>query len=83
MMKNKRHLIAVRDASGNVVETIQRVLRSEQIGNFNPMFCIYKKTWTLVQSDEGDISDPFRRTEKYLATLFIVPRNPDQQIANA
>ncbi len=54
-----------------VVETIQRKLRAEQIGNFNPLFCTYKGKRTLVHSDEGDISDPFRRQESYLQTLFI------------
>ncbi len=54
-----------------VVETIQRKLRAEQIGNFNPLLCTYKGKRTLVHSDEGDISDPFRRQESYLQTLFI------------
>ena len=53
------------------VETIKRVLRAEQIGNFNPVFCTYKGKRCLVQSDEGDLSDPFRRTEEHLKTLYI------------
>lgn len=54
-----------------VVETIQRTLRAEAIGNFNPIFCTYQGKDRLVQSDEGDVSDPFRASEEYLKTLFI------------
>ena len=53
------------------VETIERVLHAEQIGNFNPVFCTYKGKQCLVSSDEGDLSDPFRRTEEYLKVLYI------------
>ena len=56
----------------SVVGTIQRKLRAEQIGNFNPLFCTYKgNKRTLVHSDKGDLSDPFRREESYLTKLFI------------
>lgn len=69
-MRNK-HTIQVRDAIGKPCKTIRRVLRAEMIGNFNPLFCTYQnKTW-LVKSDDGDLSDPFRRDESY--TLFISP----------
>lgn len=54
-----------------VVETITRKCWAESIGNFNPIFCRYKNKRTLVHSDEGDLSDPFRATEDYLKTLFI------------
>lgn len=55
-----------------VVDLIRRVLRSEQIGNFNPFFCTYKgDRRMLVNSNEGDVSDPFRRKEKYAASFFI------------
>ena len=54
-----------------LLETINRVLRAESIGNFNPIFCTYKGKRTLVHSEEGDLSDPFRRDESYLQTLFI------------
>ena len=71
-MKNKRHLIQVRDASGKRLRTIQRVVRAEQIGNFNPIFCTYKNNKRLlVQSDTGDVSDPFRRTKEHLEHLFV------------
>ena len=53
------------------IEKIQRVLRMEQIGNFQPIFCIYKSLRCLVKSLEGDISDPFRREESYLNKLYI------------
>jgi len=51
---------------GKFIETIKRVLRAEMIGNFNPIFCTYKKTSRLVQSTQGDLPDPFRRDESYL-----------------
>lgn len=54
-----------------VVETITRKCWAESIGNFNPIFCRYKNKRTLVHSDDGDLSDPFRREEGYLKTLFI------------
>lgn len=54
-----------------IVETIARKPWLECIGNFNPMFCRYHGKRTLVNSDRGDISDPFRRDESYLSTLFI------------
>ena len=62
---------------GEVIETIERVLHAEQIGNFNPVFCRYRgKDW-LVSSREGDLSDPFRRTESYLSELFIEVGQPE------
>jgi hypothetical protein len=69
----KKYSIQVREkGTGKVIETIQRILRSEQIGNFCPMFCTYKgNTRCLVQSDAGDLSDPFRREESYETSLFI------------
>jgi hypothetical protein len=55
-----------------IIERIKRVLKAEQIGNFNPLFCRYKNNKrVLVHSDEGDLSDPFRRNEEYSKTLFI------------
>lgn len=57
------------------VETISRVLRAESIGNFCPLFCTYKgNNRCLVQSDEGDVSDPFRRNENYASSFFIVEK---------
>jgi hypothetical protein len=55
----------------DVVETVKLTLRAEQIGNFNPLFCKYKGKRMLVHSDEGDLSDPFRREESYAKSLFI------------
>jgi hypothetical protein len=57
---------------GESLGIIKRTLRAEQIGNFNPIFCTYKGKRTLVKSKAGDISDPFRRHESYLSSLFIV-----------
>ncbi len=67
----KKFSIQVRK-NGTVVDTVNRVLRSEQIGNFNPLFCTYNKNKRcLVHSDEGDLSDPFRRTEEYAKSFYI------------
>lgn len=55
----------------NIVETISRKPWLESIGNFTPMFCRYKGKRTLVHSDAGDLSDPFRADASYLKTLFI------------
>jgi hypothetical protein len=65
-----KHAIEVRKADGTKF-TIKRQLRAEQIGNFNPIFCTYQGKRILVQSDDGDLSDPFRREESYLKTLYI------------
>ena len=54
-----------------VLDTIHRVLRAESIGNFNPVFCTYRGRRTLVHSDAGDLSDPFRANESYLNSLYI------------
>ena len=56
---------------GDIVGRIQRVVRGEQIGNFNPFFCTYKGKKTLVKSRNGDISDPFRRDPSWLHNLFV------------
>jgi hypothetical protein len=68
---SKRYNIEVRDANGAPVKTIKRKLRAEMIGNFNPFFCTYNRNEYLVKSDDGDLSDPFRRDESY--KLFIAP----------
>jgi hypothetical protein len=56
---------------GELIETIKRKPWMETIGNFNPMFCRYKGKREIVKSFDGDISDPFRRDESYLKTLYI------------
>ena len=61
---------------GAAIATIKRILRAEQIGNFNPIFCTYKGKRELVNSREGDLSDPFRREENYADTFYIVPKVP-------
>ncbi len=63
--------IEVRDKDQNVIKITERALRSEAIGNFNPMFCTYENQKCLVHSDSGDLSDPFRREAEYLNHLFI------------
>lgn len=54
-----------------VVEIIKVALRTEAIGNFNPVFCTYRGRRTLVHSDAGDLSDPFRVLPEYALSLFI------------
>jgi hypothetical protein len=54
---------------GEKIGTIYRVLEGRCIGNFNPLYCRYKNKSHLVKSYDGDLSDPFRRTENY--RLFI------------
>lgn len=56
---------------GKEIEKIKRVLRAEQIGNFNPIFCTYKGKRCLVRSKMGDVSDPFRRESSYSETFYI------------
>lgn len=68
----KKHLIGVRDKIHlESFKVVKRVLEGEAIGNFNPIFCRYKNRQHLVMSTEGDLSDPFRRTEEYLDHLYI------------
>ena len=76
--KSKKYLIQVRrkgtryNEPGEVIGYIWRALRTEAIGNFNPIFCTYNKDKrVLVKSLEGDLSDPFRRHEGYLKSLYI------------
>ncbi len=56
---------------GVLLGTIKRILKAKDCGNFNPIFCIYHGKEHLVSSFDGDLSDPFRRTESYLKTLYI------------
>ena len=57
--------------SGKEIEVINRTLRAEAMGNFNPIFCQYNYKQYLVHSEDGDLSDPFRREFSYLKTLYI------------
>jgi hypothetical protein len=71
-----KHKIEVRirrtyNNPGNIIGTIKRKLYAEQMGNFNPIFCSYHGKKHLVLSMNGDLSDPFRRDESYLKTLYI------------
>lgn len=68
----KKQLIQVRSKqTGKMVNLIKRVINFESIGNFNPGFVRYNSKQFLVNSDEGDLSDPFRANESYLTSLFI------------
>ena len=79
----KRYAVEVRKKGekfgepGELIESIKVQLRSKSIGNFNPIYCTYKSKEHVVNSREGDLSDPFRRNDGYLKTLYIeveVPR---------
>ena len=71
-MKNKLHTINVKlKGQSESYKTIKRKVRAEQIGNFCPLFCTYLGKQRLVKSEEGDLSDPFRRTESYAQSFFI------------
>lgn len=68
----KKHTIQVKNKSNGVIlNVIKRVLRSEAIGNFCPIFCTYLGKQYLVKSEEGDLSDPFRRQESYAQSFYI------------
>ena len=69
---NFKFRIQVRDQEGKIIESITRMLRREQCGNFAPIFCNYKgNKRTLVHSDIGDLSDPFRQADCLAGNLFI------------
>lgn len=72
----KKFQIQVRN--GNIKWTILRKVYGRQIGNFNPFFCRFNKQTFLVKSDEGDLSDPFRRRKDYSKSLFIELNKPCQ-----
>ena len=57
--------------SGKVIARVQRQIHTEQMGNFSPVFCTYQGKSRLVKSRSGDISDPFRKEDSYLDSLFI------------
>lgn len=68
----RKYKIKVLDDRGKPIAEVNRVLVSEQIGNFNPIFCTYAGERHLVRSASGDLSDPFRRDPSYLNSLYIV-----------
>jgi len=56
---------------GVIVGNIDRKIKSEMVGNFNPIYCTYHYKKYLVESTLGDLSDPFRRNGEYLKHLYI------------
>ena len=65
-----QHMIEVRDKVTKVTnETINRKIYVQQCGNFSPLYCRYHNEYYLIDSEECDMSDPFRRDENM--TLFI------------
>ena len=68
----KKYLVGVREVDHpENFKIVKRVLNKEDIGNFTPFFCWYKKHEYLVKSSSGDLSDPFRREGEYLNNLYI------------
>jgi hypothetical protein len=77
----KKETIQVRNYNGKryafpavtpeILGSVSRRLYSMACGNFNPVYCRYQRKTYLVQSEAGDISDPFRADDSYLKTLFI------------
>ena len=68
----KKYLIGVREVGHpENFKIVKRVLNAEDIGNFTPIFCWYKKHEYLVKSSSGDLSDPLRREGEYLNNLYI------------
>lgn len=65
------HSLFDSSAPFTVVGTIKRKLKAEQVGNLVPVFCTYRGAKTLVHSNAGDLSDPFRVDASYTQSLFI------------
>uniref|UniRef100_A0A6M3LMT5 Uncharacterized protein n=1 Tax=viral metagenome TaxID=1070528 RepID=A0A6M3LMT5_9ZZZZ len=65
-----KYTIQVR-TNGHPTKTIKRSLRGRCSGNFNPLFCTFDGEEHLVQSEAGDLSDPFRRGVDYTKSLYI------------
>ena len=57
--------------TGKAIARVSRRLHTEQIGNFSPIFCTFQGKSRLVKSRSGDLSDPFRREDSYLNSLYI------------
>lgn len=52
-------------------EIVKRAVKCEQVSNFDLITCVYKGEKYVVYSDVGDLSDPFRRNNTYLDSLYI------------
>ena len=79
----KKLIIEVRNGDQTLLERIQRVVRAESIGNFNPLFCTYKgHKRCLIESEDGFVDDPFRRSEDTLKKLFIRPRGKNGAVVS-
>ena len=69
---NCLHKIQVIDKeTKTIIKDIYRVVYSEPIGNFCPLFCRYNNDVYHVQSSLDDVSDPFRRNSAYFRYLYI------------
>jgi hypothetical protein len=61
----RKHIIEIRANGKPTGQTIKRALTARQVGNFNPLYCRYRSKTYLVKSDDGDVSDSFRRKDTY------------------
>ncbi len=71
-----RHTIAIYIDGKPTGKTVERRIHTCQIGNFNPLFCWYGRKVQLVQTQDGDISDPFRVTAEMFDKLYIDADKP-------
>lgn len=55
---------------------IRRKIYSDTVGNFNRLACRYNGKTYLVNSDAGDVCDPFRASDNMLSALFINIEKP-------
>lgn len=76
MKATKRKLRIEVRKTGEATEIIQRKIYSDSVGNFIRCACRYKGQTFIVNSDEGDLGDPFRANDTYLDSLFIIATRP-------
>ena len=59
-----------------LINTVKRCVYCDTVGNYNRFAARYNGKTYLVQSDEGDLGDPFRANESYLSSLYIDLSSP-------
>ena len=69
--KYKYKIQVINKTTKKIILDIYRVLYSDMIGNFCPVFCRFNNDVYLVKSSLGDISDIFRRDETQKKFLYI------------
>ena len=74
----RQHHLGERRGTYEVVAYIKRKVYVDQVGNFNRFACRFNRRTYCVNSDAGDIGDPFRADKSYLKSLYIDLRLPCQ-----